>query len=81
MNLKIEKSLARPSELLVKLSPKGKSSNLCTTCRMLKLFWGREEEHGEGRRGGEGGNECLGRFFFFVIFGLTIMATVYKGND
>lgn len=51
MNLKIEKSLARTAELLVKLSPGGKSKNLFVQrVGMLKLVWGREEERGEGRK-------------------------------
>lgn len=46
---------------------------------MLKLFWGREEERREGRRGREGGNASV-IFFLFIIFGLIIMATVYEGK-
>lgn len=51
VNLQIEKSLARTSELLTKVLPKGNSP--CTAYWVLKLFWGREEERGEGERGRE----------------------------
>lgn len=48
---------------------------------MLKLFWGREEERREGRRGREEGNALENLFFLLlIIFGLTIMATVYEGK-
>lgn len=49
-------------------------------CGMLKLVWGKEE-HREGRRGREEGNALVNLIFFlFIIFGLTIMATVYEGK-
>lgn len=37
----------------------------------------------QGREEGQGGRKCLGKYFFkilFIIFGLTIMATVYEGK-
>lgn len=49
-------------------------------CGMLKLVWGREEEHREGRRGREEGNALVNLIFLFIVFGLTIMATLYKGK-
>lgn len=47
---------------------------------MLKLFWGREEECREGRRGREEGNALVNIYFLFIIFGVTVMATVYEGK-
>lgn len=47
----------------------------------VKAVWGREEERREGRRGREEGNASVNLFIYlFIIFGLTIMATVYEGK-
>lgn len=34
-----------------------------------------------GVRGREGANAWVDYIFFLIIFGLTVMATVYKGKD
>lgn len=57
VNLKIEKSLARTSELLVKLSPKGKSRNLFVQCVWdVKAVLG-ERKRSAGKEGGAGRKE------------------------
>lgn len=73
VNLQIEKSLARTSELLTKVLPKGKSNSPCTAYWVLKLFWGRGE--------GQGGNAWVNPSFWSNSYGYKSMKGSIKAED
>lgn len=63
MNLKIAKSLARTSELLIKLSPKGKSNNLFDVSDVKAVLGERR-----GAQGREGGNAWVDFYYYYYFW-------------